>query len=213
MAPVSACCLLLFLSLLLLFSLWPPNCCALLFYDRQTLLDIRSSVLSSGKADAECFLNEPHGSPPSDIPECLLRWHVDFTRKKRRKKRGKRAGSSARQRAYLRAGCGFVPLDLARGSMCGARTVWRPSDFSCRCLRPILPACLSPVLQFEAPRDGFRARQEGVDHANLRTLRRASVAPSTISPPKMALLNARSVVNKTFLLNNFFPFTSWILCL
>lgn len=64
MAPVSACCLLLLLSLLLLFSLWPPNCCALLFYDRQTLLDIRSSVLSSGKADAECFLNEPHGSLP-----------------------------------------------------------------------------------------------------------------------------------------------------
>lgn len=92
------------------------------------------------------------------------------------------------------------------GSMCGARAVWRPSDFSCRCLHPILPACLSPVLQFEA-------RQEGVDHANLRTLRRASVTPSTISPPKMALLNARSVVNKTFLLNNFFPFTSWILCL
>ncbi len=35
-------------------------------------------------------------------------------------------------------------------------------------------------------------------------MRRASFSPDVIPPPKMALINARSLVNKTFLLNDFF---------
>lgn len=90
MAPVLASRLPLLLCLLHLLFLLPTNCYALLFYDRQTLLDIRISVLASSKTDAVCFINEPYGSFPSDIQDCLRPWPLDFTRRKRRRKRGKR---------------------------------------------------------------------------------------------------------------------------
>lgn len=42
-------------------------------------------------------------------------------------------------------------------------------------------------------------RRKGVTPGNLRLLSRAWFSPNVIPPPKMALINARSLMNKTFL--------------
>lgn len=49
----------------------------------------------------------------------------------------------------------------------------------------------------------IRPRSEGVNTANLRPLRKASASRSTLPSPKMVLINAHSLVNKTFILNDF----------
>ncbi len=73
---------------------------------------------------------------------------------------------------------------------------------------PVASTCSSPVPS-PVSRDGFPwiglyRQRNGVIPGNLRSLRRASFSLDVIPPPKMALINARSLVNKTFLLNDFF---------
>lgn len=54
-------------------------------------------------------------------------------------------------------------------------------------------------------RAGIHFRQcRGVAHGLLRPLRKVSSSPTITTPPKLALINARSLVNKTFLLHLFF---------
>lgn len=64
-------------------------------------------------------------------------------------------------------------------------------------LRPVFPPCSSPVPCVSLRHVG------AVSHGNLRLLERAS-SYQAIYSPIMALLDARSVVNKTFLLKDFF---------
>lgn len=104
MAPLWLACS---LSLILLLNSL-LTCYALLTYDRQTLLNIRTSIPAGKKAAVDRFSYEPHGSVPLDIPICIRRWPLDLARIKRRRKRGKRAGISIRWKAHLRAGCGHA---------------------------------------------------------------------------------------------------------
>ncbi len=68
-----------------------------------------------------------------------------------------------------------------------------------RCLRPILPECFSaPARIFSRPRRG------GANPNNLRPLCRETQLEKVTSQLKIALINARSLVNKTFILNDFF---------
>lgn len=48
-----------------------------------------------------------------------------------------------------------------------------------------------------------RLKGRGVDHKNLRSLRHVNRLVKDVIPTKLALTNARSVVNKTFILNDF----------
>ncbi len=113
MAPVLACRLLLYLGLFVLLISQFPNCYALLTYDRQTLLDIRTSFLAISKDDAARFIFEPCGSLPSDIQDCICRWPLKPTRRKRRRKRGRWAGISLRWKLHLQASCESSMLFLA----------------------------------------------------------------------------------------------------
>ena len=65
-------------------------------------------------------------------------------------------------------------------------------------------SCLVDPDQLLLPPTSWRVRtgRRGVDHRNLRTLKRAS--PSDNFNVHLALLNVRSITNKTFLLNDFF---------
>ncbi len=90
--------------------------------------------------------------------------------------------------AHLRAG--FLS-DPSYESLYGGSATWR-------WLRPVLPLHPSPVSRASLHRIGLGSRRRGVTHGNLRSLKRASSSPVIISSPKMALLNARSLVNKTF---------------
>lgn len=65
------------------------------------------------------------------------------------------------------------------------------------------PLVTSPVSLDGLPRISLCRWRNGVTPGNLRSLSRASLSPE-VPPPKMALINARSLVNKTFLLNDFF---------
>jgi len=49
-----------------------------------------------------------------------------------------------------------------------------------------------------------RPRKGGVNHGNLRSLSYVTRTTSSPAPVRAALINARSLVNKTFFLNEFF---------
>lgn len=89
-------------------------------------------------------------------------------------------------------------------SFYGGSAAWRPLVLAYRWLRPVLPLHLSPVSRADLHRVGICSRRQGVTQGNLHSLKRAFSSPVTIPPPKMALINARSLVNKTFLLNDFY---------
>lgn len=89
---------------------------------------------------------------------------------------------------------------LARCSMYLAHLVFR-------WLRPVIPL-LRGDLDSTMGRgsSGYRSRPRGINLDNLRPLAKTSTASSVsiLTPQRMALLNARSLVNKIFLLNDFF---------
>ncbi len=122
---------------------WLPNCCTLLVYDRQSLLDIRTSFMDICKPDVQCVFNQTHRSFPTDIPECIRQWPLNITRRKRRRKRGCRGGFIVKLKAHLQAGLSLNPSPV---SFNGGSVAWRPRDLAYRWLRPVLPLCrlLSP---------------------------------------------------------------------
>ncbi|KAK2876892.1 hypothetical protein Q8A67_020988 [Cirrhinus molitorella] len=154
-------------------AVWSLNCGALLVYDRQSLLDIRASLMDSFKPDVEGAFNETHENLSSDIPACIRRWPLCTSRRKRRRKRGCRGGLTVKLRAHLRAG-------LSRESF-GCGPVWRSLDLAYRWLRPVLPPSPSPspspVPLDGRPRIGLYRRRNGASPGNLRALCRAPLSP------------------------------------
>lgn len=166
-------------------------------YDRQSLLDIRSTFY---KLDVECVFNKPYGGVTTDIAECLRCWPISKTRRKRRRKRGSRGGRTIKLKARLHAGC--IPNPFCEPSY-GDSVVWRLRDQAHRWLRPVLPLLPSSVPCVGFPCTGRLLRKAGAAPSVLRPLRRVSLSSGAVPPPNMVLINARSVVNKTFLLNDF----------
>ncbi|KAI2662105.1 Eukaryotic translation initiation factor 2-alpha kinase gcn-2 [Labeo rohita] len=154
-----------------------------------------------------CNVCGPHASlPPSSFPYGFLcRIQVDLPRRRRRRRRGKRGGIIVRRRmALLRI---YYPqhASLPRGteSVHQSTAGQCPFDGPYRCLCPILPGFFStPARIFSRPRRG------GASLHNLRLVCRETQLEKTTSQLKIAFINARSLVNKTFLLNDFFYFAS-----
>lgn len=73
---------------------------------------------------------------------------------------------------------------------------------------PVLSSCWLTVrlLQDFDPQIIIWPHPEGANTANFHPLKKASASRSTLYSPKMALINAHSLVNKTFLLNDFISF-------
>ena len=203
MAPVYVACRLLLSCLFVWLSALSLNCCSLLIYDRRALLDIRNSVadtlINSYTSDVDCSCDNTNEFFQMVIPDCIRRWPLNIPRRKRRRKRGSRGGYLVKLKARLRAGSLVDPTYESGGS-----AIWRPLDLIYRWLRPVLPLHLSPVSCAGLHRIGLGSRRRRVTLENLRVLKRAPSSPVIISPPNMALLNARSLVNKTFLLNDFY---------
>lgn len=88
-------------------------------------------------------------------------------------------------------------------SFYGGLYAWRLRDLAYRWLQPVLPLCPSPISRDGFPRIGLCRQRNGAIPGNLRSLRRALFSLDVIPLPKMALINSRSLVNKTFLLNDF----------
>ncbi len=182
MAPL---CLACRLSLCLLWTLLSFLCFLVtntwsttFVYDRQALLEIRNSVSNMDNNLRSDFYS--HYSPfQMSNPDHLCRRPIVYLRKKCRRRRGKRGGVASR----LKAG-----LDISDGRY---RQRW---------IRPIVPSSFDVPMLCPPP----RFRRSGV-HPQL--LRQLNKRPQTASDPpslRMALLNVRSVVNKAFILHDFF---------
>ncbi|XP_055020382.1 uncharacterized protein LOC129411985 [Boleophthalmus pectinirostris] len=171
----------------------------LLVYDRQALFNLKCSH--------ELFLNhnfEDQASrfPPhlASVPAYLLRSPVS-TRRKRPRKRGKRGGVLVRVKAYWRANAGIIPLLATPGN-----TALQGSH-GLRWIQPVTPVRLDTGLRhlpLAAPLHKRLAKRRGVDLGRLRLLRRSSTRTPQDMTIHLGLLNARSLANKTFLLNDFF---------
>ena len=200
------------LSLSLLFIMFlvcfiARSVCSPLVYDRMSLLNIRSAM-------SDCLLSNPrddwhlhsHFVPVAlrkmcYLPGCLCLW------RKRRRKRGKRAGALVRSKRTRK-----FPVIGPASSRAEAVVV----NLSHSYILPVLP---SSALMSQSSRMAFvrrRSADRGVNHRNLRYLRdgspvtfndsslRTSSSNNTLSPVTMALINARSLANNTFILNDFF---------
>lgn len=78
--------------------------------------------------------------------------------------------------------------------------IWRPSDPVCSWIIPVLPTAFDQLPQSRSP----RLRRGSVCVRNLRLLCWTTQAADCLVRVRMALVNARSAVNKTFILNDFF---------
>ncbi|KAI2645456.1 RNA-directed DNA polymerase from mobile element jockey [Labeo rohita] len=181
------------------------RCSALLIYDRQTLYNIRASEDTlSGRYELG---NQTTSLPPflADILAFLRRSPCVIPRKKRWRQRGKRRGVLVRFKAYLAS----------------TMSVRCPRDGSCV---PVAPRSLAtrgrwlcPVFSSSTgitegdlsigPSPPVRVQvrvRRGVDSSHLRPLGRAVSSASDDRTLRLGLINARSLANKTFLLNDFF---------
>ncbi|XP_067283633.1 uncharacterized protein [Pseudorasbora parva] len=142
--------------------------------------------------------------------EFLCRWPRDLTQRKGRRRCGRRRGVIARLKAYMRADS-HRGVDFKTWNAVPSRfaVYWLP-DSSSRWLRPVDPGLPDPPIwprQYSSPRINLRPyRQGGISSVNLRPLSKTPVLRNiieTTSPPKMAMINACSIVNKTFILCDF----------
>lgn len=180
---------------------------SLLVYDRQELLKIKTSVnvlASYGRGEQKQFL------PPlfADVPAYLFRAGAQLPRRRRR--RGTRSGWLVRIKAWLAS------------SPKVARFPWSLSPEYGACLRRFVSRrALVPVGTWLVPVVGpyeelhaVRPRLSGlrcpgrVNQRNLKPLSRTAHAadiPAVFpASTRCAVVNARSVMNKTFILQDFF---------
>ena len=180
---------------------------SLLVYDRQELLKIKASVdclVVPGQDDQRNFV------PPllADIPAYLL--HVKDSlprRRKRHRRRGTRAGRLVRVKAWL-----AISPESAQFSRSDPPEYGAYRRLSSRRPPALVRTWLLPVVDPYEEFHGLRSvlprlrRLGGVNHGNLKPLSRAARAANTAASTatRCALLNARSVKKKSFILNDLF---------
>ncbi|XP_048113404.1 uncharacterized protein LOC125303610 [Alosa alosa] len=183
-------------------------------YDRQTLLNIRASIV-------DLTLNAEDGNTHSCLLPCLPRlpgevWapRCDGHCKRRPRRRSKRAGALVKLRSLARSNSGFPDHQPSQLNDDGPDR--RSHYVHRRSLEPRYTALhpLTPVTNLEAltppacPR--LRVKRGRANLLNLRPLvwmPSPSVCGPAIAPDpvevKMALINANHISNKTFILNDF----------
>ncbi|KAJ8371712.1 hypothetical protein AAFF_G00302890 [Aldrovandia affinis] len=153
------------------------------------------------------------------LPRHLHGGYLHQSPHRRRRKRGKRAGTQVKLRWLWKQGFAFNPVLLSEATATvGSPSPWPSTTPGTRfsCLRPVFPDLVTPCWP-TAPYPGKRLLCLGgrkADSRCLRPLPRASaataVAGSVGLPLKMALINARSIGNKSFILNEVFSSRAWI---
>ncbi|KAL6460328.1 hypothetical protein MHYP_G00302940 [Metynnis hypsauchen] len=203
----------LFIVFCSLLFLYAQDASAALVYDRQMLLQIRHSMESLSVAKNFSFTGPTLFSPARGLP-LLSDWgrgsRVSRTRRYR-KRRGTRAGVQVKSRRLWKQDRATPPLyswetpGLSVGVLDAARRVCGRSRASY--LRLVCPSMVDApvVLQRPHPRPQ-RGHKRGGQRAIHEIVRVSSVSPNTTSDYsfKMCLVNARSVANKTHILNDLF---------
>lgn len=178
----------------------PKTIHSLLVYDRQELLKIKSTVDFTANYSQGGSKTFP---PPllTDVPSHLI--CIEGPPPQRRRRRGARSGWLVRIKAWLASPSELLPV-TPECHRCFQRLVARGG------LAPT-SSWLIPVVGLNEERRGLRTgvphsrSPGGRNYSNLRPLCRSALAAdiSTL-PSKCALINARSVMNKTFILKDFF---------
>lgn len=169
-------------------------------YDRTELLNIK--VLVDSCAEYHYDGSKARPSYLADVPEHLLHLKALLPRKRRR--RGVRSGRLVRLKSWLAhwPGLAWSSSSIPRGyeacfhRLVSGRTIARAG----RCLVPIVGQ-----QEKNFPVRHSRPLPRGVNPGNLRRVSRVAPAANlTEASTKCALVNARSVMNKSFILRDFF---------
>ncbi len=190
--------------IVLFLSLIFQHVSTILVYDKPTLFDIQNAVEISINKD----LRESNGSfpPPfSTIPESLCQLPCAFPGRKRRRRHGKRGSVLIRWKSYMAS----FAVPHSYPSARRYELVW-DRYFSWRCLEPLY--CwirpVVPVFHSIPPKVCLpRLRRGGVDLMNLRPLCHSSRSAGDPTVVRMALVNSRSLVNKSFYIERLFYLT------
>lgn len=176
--------------------------CGLITYDRQTLLNLRS--FHSFRADP-CWSVGSANLPQLDSSCGFSYLPLPSLHKKRYRKRGRRSGRRVRLRAFLRARItDHVHVNLDTPSFFpSSRDCLDAKLLTCRWIYPADHQASARSATRFPTRIWITSRRRGVCRSNLCTLGRASRG-DLVPWPRMALLNVRSLVNKTFVLNDLF---------
>lgn len=197
----------LFCLLFVIISSSYQNVTALFVYDRQTLFSIRdqyavwTTTVSYGNQSSDVL-----SSTLPALPAYLQLTSSTASRRKRHRRRRKRGGVVVRARAYLRSTRKNDP-GFQHDSF--LPTICPSLDLKRRWLLLIQPEAVIAVDQLRMPVEEFVPRRSqtakrGVDLMNLRSLARAKPPHTQDTVLNLALINVRSLSNKTFMLNHFF---------
>ena len=198
--------LLPFLCIVLFLSLLSNKVSSLLVYDRPGLLKICDSV---DKPPIQDFNDQSKPPLPVlvSVPSYPWRLPGQLPGNSCHRRRGKRGGVICRLKVHLASSSTYNarhPLfGLSRD--CGGSGIRGSADYSYRWLLPAIPEDGYPL----PCRQPLRIRRWGCLLENLRPVNRASQW-TVWGSVCMALINARSVVNKNFILNDFFTIIPWI---
>lgn len=183
----------------LLFLCVIQNVKSLLVYDHQTLLELRWFAGKLGQ-----YHHEGQDSLPpflSGIPAFLYRPPGPPHWRKRHRRRGKRGGRLVKLKVYLaRSSRAFLTQSEPDPNFFAS---WRALDHVNSWLVPVV----GPDQVIPPPRSyPLRLHRRGVNLQNLRPLARAPHTTAVLDPApvRMGLVNARSVMNKTFIIKDFF---------
>ncbi len=179
-----------------------------LTYDRQALLNIKSCMgLYRGwcpvlHSYSQSSFNQPTLEYVRRLPCCVP------TLRKRHRKRGNRSGVRVRiRRAILSSIQSLMEFPLDSRSLEGLQLLRCSWDYRHVFHLPVFPDYHSSI--FSAP-PRLQIRQRGVNCSNVCQLdigQHLKLDLSSQPPLNIALVNARSVCNKTFILHDFF--TCW----
>ena len=176
----------------------------LLLYDRLKLLGIRDFV---DNLPIQNFGDRARPPPPvvASVPSHLWRLPCWLPRNSRRRRRGKRGGVICRLKAQLASYSTYNARQMLLGlsNDYAGYDIRGSMDYSYRWLLPAVPDAGYP----RPCRRPVRIRRWGRALENLRPVNRASQQTDQ-RLVRMALINTRSVANKTFIPNDFFTLHS-----
>ncbi len=156
------------------------NCYSPLVYDRQLLLDIKDSIVTTYNSELASSVVRSQSCFPNsilDVPDYLRRWHPVISLEKASQESGKRGGVAVRLKMELRTGHVSSFFRMIQNLGGGRCAVWRSLDHPARLLRPIYLDSPSMTSHYSP----LRVRHGGVNVQKLRSLNRASTP--VISPP------------------------------
>ncbi len=188
---------------LFLISLLTQHVFTLIIYDSQVLLNIRDSIEVLSNTNLRLpYSNNPPRLFLTTVPACQNRLPWNFHGRKRRRRRGKRGGIAVELNLSLSL---LSPsrrcLDRFQyGLGCGHFVSWHSLKVAYQWILPVTQDHLSNSFRCRTP----RLRRRGVNPCNLRSLCCAAQLDCDPAHVRIRLVNARSLVTKTFILQDFF---------